>query len=118
MIAYYILLAVFIQFLVAYGQYHLKVGAGKLDLKKNLAFNIRNWNLAIAIILFLIVPVLSVITMRFMEFSIFYSFTALNYLFIMFFSWKILKEKFDRLRVLGNVLVIIGVIIFNLNIST
>ncbi len=52
--------------------------------------------------------------MRFMEFSIFYSFTALNYLFIMFFSWKILKEKFDILRILGNVLVIIGVIIFNL----
>ena len=59
-------------------------------------------------------PVLSVTTMRFMEFSIFYSFTALNYLFIMFFSWKILKEKFDRLRIIGNVLVIIGVIIFNL----
>lgn len=114
MMVYYILLAVFIQFLVAYGQYHLKVGAGRLDLKKDLAFNIKNWNLALAIMLFLITTVLSIIAMRFMEFSIFYSFTALNYLFIMFFSWKILKEKFDRLRVLGNVLVIIGVIIFNL----
>ncbi len=114
MMAYYILLAVFIQFLVAYGQYHLKVGARRLDLKKNLAYNIRNWNMALAIMLFLTTTVLSIVTMRFMEFSIFYSFTALNYLFIMFFSWKILKEKFDRLRILGNVLVIIGVIIFNL----
>ncbi len=114
MMAYYILLAVFIQFLVAYGQYHLKVGARRLDLKKNLAYNIRNWNMALAIMLFLTTTVLSIVTMRFMEFSIFYSFTALNYLFIMFFSWKILKEKFDRLRVLGNVLIIVGVIIFNL----
>ena len=114
MIAYYILLAVFIQFLVAYGQYHLKVGSRRLDLKKDLAFNIKNWNLVLAIILFLIITVLSIVTMRFMEFSIFYSFTAINYLFIMFLSWKILKEKFDRLRILGNVLVIIGVIIFNL----
>ena len=114
MMAYYILLAVFIQFLVAYGQYHLKVGARRLDLKKDLAFNIRNWNLVLAIILFLLVTALSVVTMRFMEFSIFYSFSALNYLFIMFFSWKILKEKFDLLRILGNVLVVIGVIIFNL----
>ena len=93
MIAYYILLAVFIQFLVAYGQYHLKVGSRRLDLKKDLVFNLKNWNLILAIILFLAVTILSVITMRFMEFSIFYSFTALNYLFIMFFSWKILKEK-------------------------
>ena len=114
MMAYYILLAVFIQFLVAYGQYHLKVGARRLDLKKDLAFNIKNRNLIFAIILFILITVLSVITMRFMEFSIFYSFSALNYLFIMFFSWKILKEKFDRLRILGNVLVVIGVIIFNL----
>ena len=114
MMAYYILLAVFIQFLVAYGQYHLKVGARRLDTRKNLAFNIKNWNLVLAIILFIIVTVLSVVTMRFMEFSIFYSFSALNYLFIMFFSWKILKEKFDRLRILGNVLVVVGVIIFNL----
>ncbi|TET50119.1 MAG: hypothetical protein E3J58_03990 [Actinomycetota bacterium] len=114
MMAYYILLAVFIQFLVAYGQYHLKVGARRLDLKKNLAYNIRNWNMALAIMLFITTTVLSIVTMRFMEFSIFYSFTALNYLFIMFFSWKILKEKFDRLRVLGNVLIIVGVIIFNL----
>ncbi|MBC8421277.1 MAG: EamA family transporter [Actinobacteria bacterium] len=112
--AHYILLAVFIQFLVAYGQYHLKVGARRLDLKKNLAYNIRNRNLVLAIILFLATTVLSIIVMRFMEFSIFYSFTALNYLFIMFFSWKILKERFDRLRILGNVLVILGVIIFNL----
>jgi len=114
MMAYYILLAVFIQFLVAYGQYHLKVGSRRLDLKKNLAFNIKNWNLVLAIILFLLITVLSIVTMRFMEFSIFYSFSALNYLFIMFFSWKILKEKFDILRILGNVLVVVGVIVFNL----
>jgi len=114
MMAYYILLAIFIQFLVAYGQYHLKVGARRLNLKKDLAYNIRNWNILLAIILFLTTTVLSIITMRFMEFSIFYSFTALNYLFIMLLSWKILKEKFDILRILGNLLVIIGVIIFNL----
>ncbi len=114
MMVYYILLAIFIQFLVAYGQYHLKVGSRRLDLKKDLAFNLKNWNLVLAIILFLLVTVLSIVTMRFMEFSIFYSFSALNYLFIMFFSWKVLKEKFDRLRILGNVLVVVGVIVFNL----
>ena len=114
MMALYIMLAVFIQFLVAYAQYHMKVGARRLDLAGGFLGNIKNRNLLVAIVLFFTTTVLSVLTMRYMEFSIFYSFTALNYLFIMFFSWKILKEKFDSLRIIGNVLVIIGVIIFNL----
>ncbi len=112
--AYYIILAIFIQLLVAYGQYNLKVGSRRLDPKKGLAYNLKNLNMILAVLLFLMVPILSVFVMRFMEFSIFYSFTALNYLFIMFFSWKILKERFDGLRIMGNILVIIGVVVFNL----
>jgi len=112
--ALYIILAVLIQFLVAFAQYNLKIGAKRLDFKRGAVYNIKNLNLVIAVVLFLSVTVLSILVMRFMEFSIFYSYTALNYLFIMFFSWKMLKEKFDRLRIMGNVLVIIGVIVFNL----
>jgi len=52
--------------------------------------------------------------MRVIDFSDFYSFTALSYVFIMFFCWKILKEDIDKLRIIGNLLVIAGVIIFNL----
>lgn len=114
MIVIYILLAIFVQFLIAYAQYHLKIGSKTLDFRKGALYNIKNWSLWLAIILFIAVPVLSIIIMRHMEFSIYYSFTALNYLFIMFLSWKILKEKFDRLRIMGNILVIIGVIVFNL----
>jgi small multidrug resistance pump len=111
---FYIILAVFIQFLVAWAQYNLKISARRLDFKKGAAYNIKDLNLCFAIFLFLLVPVLSILVMRFMEFSIFYSFTALNYMFIMFFSWQMFKEKFDRFRIIGNVLVIIGVIVFNL----
>jgi multidrug transporter EmrE-like cation transporter len=114
MTAFLILLVIFIQFLVAYGQYNLKIGAKRLNFRKSISYNFKNWNIFIAALLFFAVTVLSVITMRFMEFSIFYSFTALNYLFMMFFSWKMLKENFDILRIIGNILVIIGVIIFNL----
>jgi uncharacterized membrane protein len=52
--------------------------------------------------------------MRVIDFSDFYSFTALSYVFIMLFSWRILKEDIDRLIVIGNFLVIAGVIVFNL----
>jgi drug/metabolite transporter (DMT)-like permease len=114
MTALLITLAVLIQFLVAFAQYNMKLGARKLDFGKGISSNLKNKNLLAAVFLFLLTTVLSIITMRYMDFSIFYSFTALNYLFIMFFSWKILKEKFDWLRITGNALVIIGVIIFNL----
>ena len=110
----YISLAILIQFLVALSQVIFKIGALKVDFKKPLVYNLKNKYLLTSIFLFLIVPVLSVITMRVIDFSDFYSFTALSYFFIMLFSWKILKEDIDRLKIIGNLLVIAGVIIFNL----
>lgn len=110
----YISLAILIQFLVALSQVIFKIGALKVDFKKPLVYNIKNKYLLTSIFLFLLVPVLSIITMRVIDFSDFYSFTALSYVFIMLFSWKILKEDIDRLIVIGNFLVIAGVIVFNL----
>lgn len=110
----YISLAILIQFLVALAQVVLKIGAKKVNLKEPLIHSIKNKHLLISIFLFLFVPVLSVITMRVIDFSDFYSFTALGYFFIMLFSWKILKEDIDRLKIIGNLLVIAGVVIFNL----
>jgi len=112
--ALYISLAIIIQFLVALSQVIFKIGALKVDFKKPLVYNLKNKYLLTSIFLFLIVPVLSIITMRVIDFSDFYSFTALSYVFIMLFSWKILKEDIDRLIVIGNFLVIAGVIVFNL----
>lgn len=110
----YIFLAIAIQFLIALAQVILKMGAVRLDLKKPFLYNLKNKYLIISVFLFLLVPILSIITMRVLDFSNFYSFTALSYFFIMLFSWRILKEDIDKLRVIGNVLVIAGVIIFNL----
>ncbi len=110
----YISLAILIQLLVALAQVNLKIGATKVNFKKPLVYNLKNKHLMTSIFLFLFVPVLSVITMRVIDFSVFYSFTALSYFFIMLFSWKVLREDIDRLRVIGNFLVIAGVIVFNL----
>jgi len=110
----YIFLAVLVQFLVALAQVNLKIGAIRVNFKKPLVYNLKNKHLLISISLFLLVPILSIIIMRIIDFSVFYSFTALNYFFIMLFAWKILKEDIDKLRIIGNFLVIIGVIVFNL----
>jgi len=110
----YISLAVIVQFLVALAQAVLKIGAKKVDFKKPFFYNLKNKYLILSIFLFVLVPVISVITMRVIDFSNFYSFTALGYFFIMIFSYAILKEDIDRLRIIGNLLVIAGVVIFNL----
>lgn len=111
---FYIFLAILIQFLVAFAQVNLKIGSVRVDFKKPLVFNFKNKHLLISLLLFLFVPVLSVITMRIIDFSVFYSFTALNYFFIMLFAWKILKEDIDKLKIIGNFLVIVGIVVFNL----
>jgi len=110
----YIFLAVFVQLLVALAQLNLKIGSTRVSLNRPFISNLKNKHLLVSIFLFLLVPVLSIVIMRVIDFSVFYSFTALNYFFIMLFSWKILKEDIDRFRVIGNLLVIIGVVVFNL----
>jgi len=110
----YISLAVIVQFLVALAQAILKIGAKGVDFKKPIFYNLKNKYLILSIFLFILVPVISVITMRVIDFSNFYSFTALSYFFIMIFSWAILKEDIDKFRIIGNALVIAGVVIFNL----
>ncbi|MDD3628549.1 MAG: EamA family transporter [Candidatus Humimicrobiaceae bacterium] len=114
MFYFYIFLAIVIQFLVALAQVILKIGARQIDFKKPIYYNLKNKYLVISVFLFILDPILSIITMRVVDFSDFYSFTALGYFFIMMFSWLILKEDIDRRRIIGNLLVIAGVLIFNL----
>ena len=110
----YIFLAVLVQFLVALAQLNLKIGSIRVSFDKPLVHNLKNKHLLASVFLFLLVPVLSIIIMRVVDFTVFYSFTALNYFFIMLFSWKVLKEDIGKLRIIGNLLVIIGVVVFNL----
>jgi len=111
---FYIFLIVFIQFLVAFSQVILKIGSNKVDFKKPLIYNFKNKYIWLSIFLFLLVPILSIIAMRVIDFSVFYSFTALNYFFIMIFAWKILKEDIDKWKIIGIFLVIVGIVVFNL----
>jgi drug/metabolite transporter (DMT)-like permease len=58
--------------------------------------------------------ILSIVTMRFIVYSVFYSFTALNYMFISILSKVHLKEHIDRKKVFGNIIIITGILVYNL----
>ena len=71
-------------------------------------------HLALGITLFGSSVVLSIIALKFIDFSAFYSFTALNYLFISVLSKIFLKERLDRSKIIGNMIIIVGVLVYNL----
>lgn len=114
MIYIYYLLAILVSVLASLGQVNFKKGAQNIDIKKPFAYNLKNKYLIIGMVLFLLSPALSVFIMMFIDFSVFYTFTALNYFFIMIFSYKILNEKIGRLKIIGTSLIILGIIIFNI----
>ena len=68
----YIFLAVLVQFLVALAQLNLKIGSTGVSLNKPLIHNLKNKHILASIFLFLLVPVLSIIIMRIIDFSVFY----------------------------------------------
>ncbi len=65
-------------------------------------------------LLFSASSVLSIIAMTKLDFSSIYSFTALNYAFITILSKFYLDEKLDVNKIMGNLVIIAGVLVYNL----
>lgn len=57
---------------------------------------------------------LGIFCMRYLEFSSFYSLTALNYVFIALLANWFLNEKFDRAKVIGSTITIAGLFVYNM----
>jgi len=110
---YYSLMVV-IAFLVAIAQINFKIGASRINVRLSFHYNIKNWHLILGLFLFSLAPFLSVFVMRVVDFSVFYAFTALNYFFVMILSKILLHEKIDRFKIIGNIVIILGIIVFNL----
>ena len=73
-----------------------------------------NRHLVVGTILFGSSVILSIIALKFIDFSAFYSFTALNYLFISVLSKIYLKERIDKKKIIGNLIIIVGILVYNL----
>ncbi len=66
--------------------------------------------------IFVIVTICSVLALREMELKVFYALTGLNFVVVVIFSAIFLKEKVNP-RVIGSVfLIILGVVVFNLDL--
>lgn len=110
MIVYYVL-AICSTFMAAVGQVYLKQYSicekGK-GLRK-----IFHFYLILSVVFFLCSTFLSIYVLKKLSFTIFYTLTALNFVFIALLSAIVLKEKVDKTKVIGIVIIVLGLVIFN-----
>lgn len=111
MIKYY-LLSVLAAILTAIGQVLLK----KYALRSPRSFfkKITNIYLITSITSFVVTTALSIYIMQSLDFTVYYALTALNFVFITYFSVLYLNEKADKHKLLGLSVIVLGLIIFNL----
>lgn len=94
------------------GQVCLKIFAVKVRTPTLASFF--NIHLAFGVPLFITSAILGIIALRVLDFSVYYSVTVLNYLFISAFSKKLLKEEIDKRKIIGNLMIIAGLIVYSL----
>lgn len=109
---FYYALAVFGALLTAIGQVALKKYAGASS--PTIWSKLTNRFLILSISSFVGTFAIAIYVMRVLDFTIYYALTSLNFGFITALSAIYLKEKIDRRKATGVVVIIFGLIIFNL----
>lgn len=71
---------------------------------------LKNINLYIGGVLYLISAVINIILLKKMEYSIVLPLTSITYIWTMGFSYMMLKEKITKRKIMGVVLILIGAI--------
>jgi drug/metabolite transporter (DMT)-like permease len=90
----------------SFGAVFLKAGASKL---KDGFWRILNIQLALGVTLFLLSSVFFISGIRHGELSVLYPMVALGYVWTMFWSRLFFQEEFTRQKVVGLVLILLGV---------
>jgi uncharacterized membrane protein len=106
------LLVVLGTLLAALGSFFMKKGSSKLSL--NIMQQIRNTNAILGIFLFLSSSVFYMFALKLEKLSIIYPMTSMTYVWVVFLSAFLLKEKFSYTRIAGVSLIILGIVLINL----
>lgn len=108
-----IFLLVLVSFLAALGNLFFKKAA--LSGKKTLIQKMFSIPFILGGMLFVICPVISSYCARYLDFSILYAMTALNFVFILLLSRVFLAEKLDKYKLSGVGFIIIGILVIVLS---
>ena len=72
---------------------------------------IKNKNLYIGGIMYVIAALLNIYVLKFMEYSIVLPLTSITYIWTMIISYKILKEKITKKKIIGVLCITLGAVI-------
>ena len=106
----YILIIIFTTFFSSVSQVLLKQSANKKH--KNFLFEYLNWRVGIAYFIFGMVLILNTYAYTRVEMKYGAVLDSLTYVFVMILSYFILKEKFSKKRLIGNIMIILGIIVY------
>lgn len=98
--------------IAAFSQVILKISANKTYSKK--LFDLLNPLVIIAYGLFFLSMVLTTLALKIVPYKLGGVIESSSYLFILLFSAFILKEKVTKKRLWGNVIIVLGIVVFNL----
>lgn len=106
---FYYLLMILVAILTAIGQILIKkISLKKYPDKRNIILK-----LVFPTLVFGICALLSYYITSHVPFSKFYSFTALNYVFIIYFAYRAFNDRLDIYKISGISLIVVGIIIYN-----
>ena len=112
-----ILMMILSTFIGALGSMFLKKGSDRFVIKlsyKGIADIIKNWHIMLGIALFVFSTVFFIFLLRTERLSLLYPMTSLGYIFIVFLSVFILKEKMNAYKIIGIGMIILGVVLVTL----
>lgn len=101
--------------LTGIGQVLLKIGSGHQGKRKDSVLDAYlNLPALFAYGLLLFVTVITVIALKEIPLKIFYAIASLNLVVVVGLSWGILKEEVNKKMVVGIVLIVLGIVVFNI----
>jgi len=99
--------------LAAIAQIILKYGALRNVKSNRIHFFLNSYTIAGYFIMF-VVTLLNLYILRYLDLKYVLIFLPSTYLFVLLFSWIILKEKFSKKNIISYVLILGGIIVFNM----
>ncbi len=102
-------------FLGAAGSLYFKRGSSKLT--KNLFQNFKNYSLIIGFCLYIVAASMYVFALRGGELSILYPLVSTTYIWIIVLSYYFLRERMNKWKWLGIILIVFGVTLVGLGSS-
>jgi multidrug transporter EmrE-like cation transporter len=107
-----ILLVLAASFVGSFGSVLLKAGADRLE--RTLIGLLRNWQLPLGIVIYLVSFGMYTAAVRSGELTILYPMVSLGYLWTLLWSFLIFKEPLTRNKFVGIGMILLGVVVLNL----